>query len=181
MNLQGTDITEAFESHHIRDVAAKFLPKYFVRDASKPRNYKLTFKDDGFYKTLQRRAAVKLSTMDTSNWKSKRILELDLLLMFLMAIFTIRAETNLNRLLFGVFTAQLMAWLSGMSHNFIHQRNSLQMYGQYMMMTGWRDWRIFHVLVSFVASFFVLLNETFLSTVTSFVSKHIFRSGDFLT
>lgn len=53
---QGTDITELFESHHISTKAEMLLPHFFVKRADKPRNYKFTFCDDGFYKTLKIKA-----------------------------------------------------------------------------------------------------------------------------
>jgi len=56
---QGLDITEAFESSHIANTSLveETLAKYYVRDASAPRNSPYTFKPDGFYKTLKRAAA----------------------------------------------------------------------------------------------------------------------------
>ena len=146
---QGTDITEAFESHHIGNVAEKLLPIYFIRDASQPRNYRFTFKDDGFYKTLKRRAAIKIATLDkNSTWKSKIVLDFALISTFLMAVLTIRSESLSMRIFFGLLTAQFMAWVNTISHNFIHQRNNWRMYAQCLTGTGWRDWRVFHALVS---------------------------------
>ena len=55
--LQGTDVTEAFESHHITSRAVDLLPKFFIREARQPRNSPYTFHEDGFYRTLKRRAA----------------------------------------------------------------------------------------------------------------------------
>lgn len=53
------------------------IEKYKVRDAKKPRIYTLTLKEDGFYKTLKRRVAEKLKTIDKSpTIKSKVILNL---------------------------------------------------------------------------------------------------------
>ncbi|KAE8740706.1 hypothetical protein FOCC_FOCC013775 [Frankliniella occidentalis] len=66
---KGTDITEAFESHHIAQTAADLLPKFFIRSASRsqPRNSPYTFHEDGFYKTFKRRAAYVLKiTPDSS-------------------------------------------------------------------------------------------------------------------
>lgn len=40
------------------------LSKFYVREAKEPRNYKLTFKDDGFYRTLKRRVASKIGGLD---------------------------------------------------------------------------------------------------------------------
>lgn len=36
------------------------MANYKVREASQPRNYKLTFKEDGFYRTLKRKVVKKL-------------------------------------------------------------------------------------------------------------------------
>lgn len=58
---EGTDITEAFEVHHIyAERAEKFLDQFYVREAAQPRNFKLTFDDNGFYRTLKRRVAEQL-------------------------------------------------------------------------------------------------------------------------
>lgn len=63
--MQGTDITEAFEVHHLNYVKAKsVLQKYRVRDAKLPRNFKFTYKETGFYYTLRHRVAEKLKTLD---------------------------------------------------------------------------------------------------------------------
>ncbi|KOB71837.1 Desaturase, partial [Operophtera brumata] len=50
---KGTDITEAFETHHLKGVAETLLPKYFIRAAAVPRNQPFTFKENGFYMTLK--------------------------------------------------------------------------------------------------------------------------------
>lgn len=60
--LQGTDITEAYETHHFNfDKTNAILQKYHVRKAALPRNMKLTFEENGFYKTLKRRVVDKLN------------------------------------------------------------------------------------------------------------------------
>lgn len=123
--LQGTDITEAFESYHIRNIAEKVLSNYYVREAKKPRNYKFTFDEDGFYRTLKRRAAKRLKILDRSSlWKSKMILDLVVVFMFLTAILATRADTPNMSLMWGFVAAQLMAWVNTLSHNFIHQRDN---------------------------------------------------------
>ena len=53
--LQGTDITEAFETHHYNPMVVKMLPKFYVRDAKIERNSPYTFNENGFYKTLKRK------------------------------------------------------------------------------------------------------------------------------
>lgn len=55
LHPQGTDITEMFESHHMSERAENMLPKFHIRSAKSPRNSLLTFKNDGFYRTLKRR------------------------------------------------------------------------------------------------------------------------------
>lgn len=63
--LKGTDITEAFEIHHLnRAKAEHLLQEYRVREAKLPRNFKFTFKETGFYRTLQSRIADELKQID---------------------------------------------------------------------------------------------------------------------
>lgn len=63
--MQGTDITESFEVHHIHTERVEpVLAKFYIRDAKQPRNIKLTFHENGFYRTLKRRIADKLQTID---------------------------------------------------------------------------------------------------------------------
>jgi cytochrome b involved in lipid metabolism len=147
--FQGIDITEAFEAYHISDKASKILPKFYIRDALEPRNYKLSFEDDGFYRTLKRRVSAKLPNIDKSDlWKSKLILDVDVVLLFVTAILAIRLENFYVRILMVLFSGQLMGWLHAMAHNFIHQPNNWRMYAINMMLVGWRDWRVFHGIVS---------------------------------
>lgn len=63
---RGTDITEAFESHHISKAPENMLAKFHVRSTSKPRNYKLTLHDNGFYRVLKSRVRTKLKNVDRS-------------------------------------------------------------------------------------------------------------------
>lgn len=70
---QGTDITELFETHHIRGKAELLLQNFYVREAKLPRNFKLTFFDDGFYKTLRRKAADQLIVLQTKPMKTSNV------------------------------------------------------------------------------------------------------------
>lgn len=64
---KGTDITEAFEVHHINsDVPESLLEKYKIREATEPRNFKFTFKEDGFYRTFKRKVRKQLQTANRS-------------------------------------------------------------------------------------------------------------------
>lgn len=63
--MQGLDITEAFEVHHMDiDSARKILENYKIRDAAKPRNFKFTFNETDFYRTFRRRIYEKLKTIN---------------------------------------------------------------------------------------------------------------------
>ena len=62
--MQGVDITEQFETHHLTTKAEELLPKFYVREAKGPRNYNFTFKDDGFYRTLKHRVASEIDGLD---------------------------------------------------------------------------------------------------------------------
>nr|CAH7757889.1 unnamed protein product [Callosobruchus chinensis] len=61
--LEGTDITEAFESHHMSAVPSYMLSQYLVRNATTPRNSPFTFHENGFYKSLRRKVQKKLKTL----------------------------------------------------------------------------------------------------------------------
>lgn len=70
---QGTDITELFETHHISRKAEMLLPNFFVREAKHSRNYRTTFCDDGFYKTLKKKAADQLSVVNKKAMKTSDV------------------------------------------------------------------------------------------------------------
>ncbi|CAH1399643.1 unnamed protein product [Nezara viridula] len=69
---KGTDITEAFESHHINEGPRNILPKYFVKAASTKRNAPFTFKEDGFYMTLRKRVREKLKSKSIKPGPSRK-------------------------------------------------------------------------------------------------------------
>lgn len=148
---QGTDITEAFETYHIRSIAAQVLPKYYIREAAKPRNYKLTYEDDGFFRTLKRRVAEKYQNLDKSSmWKSKLYLDLDVIVMFIAATLAARASNFMLKLVLSLIAAQCAGWLNTLSHNFTHQRDNWRLYSSNLILIGWKDWRTYHGLVSSV-------------------------------
>lgn len=152
--MQGTDVTEAFETYHITPKASLVLSKYYVRDAIQPRNYKFTFEDDGFYRTLKRRVAKKLETVNKDDvWKSKLCLDLVVALLFASSIVSMKTENYIARLLCILIGGQCMSWINTLAHNFIHQRNNLRMYAANLVIVGWRDWRVFHGMVRFTNQF----------------------------
>lgn len=143
------DITEAFEGYHINLKPNLVLPKFFVRDAKEPRNYKFTFEENGFYRTLKRRVAQKLETIETDDkWKSKLYLDILLVALFLASILAVWVDGYIFKGLLILVAAQSASWLNAVSHNFIHQRNNWRMNVSYLTLFGWRDWRVFHAIVS---------------------------------
>lgn len=71
---KGVDITEQFETHHIRDKAELLLPKFYARDAKLPRNYNFTYNPDGFYRTLKREIAAQLPSVDRRPEKISKLI-----------------------------------------------------------------------------------------------------------
>ncbi|XP_017782408.1 PREDICTED: uncharacterized protein LOC108566841 [Nicrophorus vespilloides] len=139
---KGTDITEAFETHHIFRDLTPMLSKFHVRKASKPRHSPFTFHDDGFYRTLKRNVKEFLKDKPkVSNWKSKLFSDIMLLLTFTLSI------------LAAHFWSYTLAVLAGYSltcvviiaHNFFHQRDNFRMHYFNLAMET-REWRISHVL-----------------------------------
>lgn len=71
---KGTDITEAFEIHHIYpEIPESLLEKYKIRTASEPRNFKFTFEDNGFYRTFKRKVGKKLRTIDRTPEQTSKV------------------------------------------------------------------------------------------------------------
>lgn len=127
------------------------LSKFYVRDAAEPRNYKLTYDEFGFYRTLKRRVAKKLETIDKRDiWKSKMFLDLDIFVLFVTAIIAMRTNNYYVMISMILLSGQCMGWLNTLSHNFIHQPNNWRMYTANIVLIGWRDWRVFHGIVSWI-------------------------------
>lgn len=70
---KGTDITELFETHHIRGKVELLLHNFVVRKAKEPRNCRFTFCDDGFYRTLKAKVADHLSVINKSPTKASSV------------------------------------------------------------------------------------------------------------
>jgi Cytochrome b5-like Heme/Steroid binding domain len=158
---KGIDITEHFETHHITEVAAKILSKFYVRDANQPRNYKITFLENGFYKTLKRRVATKMEFLDRSPAAtSKFYCDFVLLMTFLLSIIGTRNENYLIALMAGLS----LCCLTTIGHNFIHQRNSWRMYVTNLSLVNFREFR---------GDFQRIMNELIL---IEFYSKSISRN-----
>lgn len=135
---RGIDITEQFETHHITDHAEKLLPKFYVRDAAHPRNYKITFHENGFYKTLKRRIASKMSQINTNSVATSRFYCDLMLASTILAFILISRDYNYVTLLIA---SCCLLMLTVIAHNFIHQRDSWRMYLINFSMQNYREWR----------------------------------------
>jgi cytochrome b involved in lipid metabolism len=148
--IQGTDITEAFEIYHLSSKPAELLPKFYVREAKEPRNYRLTLHDDGFFKTFKRRCLKRLETIDVKahEWKCKLIFDLLLICFLVLACMSaVFKDTNLSYFL--AVGAGIFATLMGnASHNFIHKRNSWRIYASHFFLVNFREARVIHIMVS---------------------------------
>ncbi|XP_001651389.2 cytochrome b5-related protein [Aedes aegypti] len=140
---KGTDITEAFEVHHITARAELVLPKYYVRAARSPRNVRLTFHKHGFYRTLKRRVADKLLTVDYAPVRtSETILDSLLCGSFALACVAINWNSYILAALSGLF----VAWTMNCAHNFLHRKDNWRMMAFNLAFFSYREWRVSHAL-----------------------------------
>ncbi|CRL02068.1 CLUMA_CG015162, isoform A [Clunio marinus] len=137
---KGNDITELFELHHIQLTAEKMLPKFYVRDAAQPRSYKLTFKEDGFFRTLKRR--VRDFKLDHGPEKRSKIYS-DLIMFGIFAASICSVWMKSTFLM--VFTGLLFAWGFFIGHNFLHQRNNWRKIMINFSLMSFREIRISHI------------------------------------
>ncbi|XP_061398766.1 cytochrome b5-related protein-like [Musca vetustissima] len=140
---RGLDITEAFEIHHIRGVPEALLKKYFIRQASKPRNYVLTFDENGFYRTLKGRVGEHLKDMDYGPRKRTSFYHLTLLMFSLLLALI---STRLDYIVVEVLTGLFLVWQAVAAHNYFHQRDNWQMYSFNLTLMNFADWRISHAM-----------------------------------
>ncbi|KAJ9597574.1 hypothetical protein L9F63_011575, partial [Diploptera punctata] len=140
---KGTDITEAFESHHVSSAASRTLSRYFVKKACTPRNSPYTFHEDGFYRTLQRRAQVILAGVPHGP-DFYSALTADLLALGTVAVSVSALATNSYFLC--CLAGLLMAMNVVTAHNFLHQKDNWRMYYFNLSFMSFRDWRIGHAM-----------------------------------
>lgn len=141
--LQGTDITEAFESHHLTTIPEGILKKYYVREAVGKRNTPFTFDEDGFYKVLKKRIAEELKNIPPNAALRSKVLTDALLATFLGTSFLSAAFESF---LLGVVAGVFLSLTAIASHNFFHQRNNFRMYYFDFTMMHYKEWRISHAL-----------------------------------
>ncbi|XP_047108023.1 cytochrome b5-related protein-like isoform X1 [Schistocerca piceifrons] len=143
---KGTDITEAFEVHHIRNVADAMLKQFYVRDARTRRNSPYTFKENGFYRTLKARAREALANekyVGSTGTMYSKILA-DSLVTSMLALSVVAAWTHSFAV--AMLAGLLLAFTAICAHNFTHLKDNLRMYYFDFSMMSSRDWRISHVL-----------------------------------
>ncbi|XP_026737247.1 cytochrome b5-related protein-like [Trichoplusia ni] len=144
---KGTDITEAFESHHLNPVVEKMIEKYYIRDAKTPRNSPFTFKEDGFYKTLKRAVREELKKIPPTESKRTNLIMDGLLATLLTASVVACWSTNYWVSMVSYLIAALsLAWCTVASHNYIHMKSNWRMYLFNLSMWSYRDFRVSHAL-----------------------------------
>ncbi|XP_058451370.1 cytochrome b5-related protein-like [Malaya genurostris] len=140
---KGTDITEAFESHHITTKAELLLAKYRIRAAREPRNVRLTFHEHGFYKTLKRRVREKWNDLDRRPAQySEFILDCLLIGVFLLLFIAVILDSYAVATVCGLVLAMTMIC----AHNFFHQKDNWRMLVFNLAFLSYREQRISHIL-----------------------------------
>ncbi|RZB40751.1 Cyt-b5 and/or FA desaturase domain containing protein [Asbolus verrucosus] len=140
---KGTDITEAFEVHHLTTAPEETLKKYFVKKAKVKRNSPFTFKDDGFYRTLKREVMGIVKTLPKQVINTSAFFT-DLLLVGTF-LFAILANTYWNYWL-GILAGFFLGCVTIASHNYFHKKDNFRMYYFNLSLMQTREWRISHVL-----------------------------------
>ncbi|XP_063360594.1 cytochrome b5-related protein-like [Cydia amplana] len=147
---KGTDITEAFETHHLHGVAEGELPKYFVKKTDAPRNSPFTFHDDGFYKTLKPKVADKLKEIPNNERKRSDMIT-DLVLVAFIVASSLSCWMMHNKSIWiGLalipISGYLLSCVAISAHNYFHRRDNWRMYLFDLLGSSYRDWRIMHAL-----------------------------------
>ena len=142
---KGTDITEAFETMHVQDISPALLDKYKVKPAVGARNYRYTFKEDGFYKSLKRKVQPILKQSGTGpSFKSKLIQDM-LATGFLCLFLTL---CNFPSPILALLTGLLLGMCTSCAHNFFHQADKKAWRRFYfdLSLLSHRDWRVSHAI-----------------------------------
>ncbi|XP_043487730.1 cytochrome b5-related protein isoform X1 [Polistes fuscatus] len=144
---KGTDITEAFEAHHLTDKAERILPKFYIRDATVPRTIPLTFEPNGSYRTFKKRALEALKNVDFHRPSLNSNLIAD-------TFFTITVSLCLASVYFQsswkfivtILAGAFLAWTTIIGHNYFHMRDNFRMYYFDISLMSSKDWRITHAM-----------------------------------
>jgi len=142
---KGTDITEAFETMHIQNISSTMLDKFKVEPAIGPRNYRYTFKEDGFYKTLKRKVQPILKKSGTGPSMQTKIIQDTLFAGFVCSFLVLGLFPNTY---LTILSGLLLGMCSSCAHNFFHQADKKawrRFYFDFSLLSH-RDWRISHAI-----------------------------------
>jgi len=142
---KGTDITEAFETMHVQNISPAVLEKYKVKPAVGPRNYRYTFNEDGFYKTLKRKVQPILKKSGTGPSLRSKIIQDMLALCFILFFLTLCRYPSTS---LALVTGLALGMCSSCAHNFFHQADKVAWRRYYfdMSLLSHRDWRVSHAI-----------------------------------
>ncbi|XP_026321816.1 cytochrome b5-related protein-like isoform X2 [Hyposmocoma kahamanoa] len=146
---KGTDVTEAFETHHLKGTAETILPKHFVKKAKTPRNSPFTFKEDGFYKTLKSKVSEKVKEIPKDIRKKSDVVT-DILFIGLIVLSPLCCWVWSKSYVFGaafiLANGLVLSGLTVCAHNYFHRTDSWRMYLFNLSGMCYSDWRISHAL-----------------------------------
>ncbi|KAJ8727477.1 hypothetical protein PYW07_001596 [Mythimna separata] len=146
---KGTDITEAFETHHLKGVAETLLPNYYIKKATKPRNQPFTFKEDGFYKTLKLKVMAQLPEIP-KDMRNKSDFVSDGLLFALLILSPMSCWGWTQSFVLGASLTFLngfvLSSLITCAHNYFHRSDSWRMYLFNLSGMSYSDWRVSHAM-----------------------------------
>ncbi|XP_028158528.1 cytochrome b5-related protein-like [Ostrinia furnacalis] len=144
---KGTDITEAFECHHLNPVVEKMLEKYYVKEATTPRNSPFTFHEDGFYKSLKRAAREELKKVPKNLPKySDMIIDGLFFACLVTAALSVWSKTYWVVMASYLVSSLTLAWSVVASHSYIHKKTNWRMYIFNLGLWCYRDFRVSHAL-----------------------------------
>jgi Cytochrome b5-like Heme/Steroid binding domain len=144
---RGTDITEAFESHHPLNESAtrRLLGKYRVSPIDKRRFTPYSFESKGFYATFKRRVAPILRRPEFANECDAGFrLVFDALLIAWTLCLVVAA--HLGSLALAVVGGIVLAMNTIAAHNYFHQRQSWRMFVFDVSGFSSFEWRVSHAL-----------------------------------
>lgn len=159
----GTDITEAYETHHLHmDRTNAILAQYRVGAAVGQRSVRFTFDESGFYRTLRGRVVKRLEEinyMDKSDATNVNLAEPQSRhFRYIIAFHSqyivdgLLAATVVLSILATVvpvciiFAAIALMLLTNSAHNYLHQADNVRMYYFNLSGLSCSEWRISHAM-----------------------------------
>nr|XP_050863869.1 cytochrome b5-related protein isoform X2 [Vespula vulgaris] len=143
---KGTDITEAFEAHHLTEKAERILPKFYIRDATTLRSIPLTFEPNGFYHTFKKRALEALKGVDFHRPSKVSNFIADSFLAATVFFCLASVYSHILSFIAIIIAGFFLAWTAVIGHNYFHMRDNFRMYYFDLSLMSSKDWRITHVL-----------------------------------